>query len=92
MAVVAVGRFDFDAGRGVLGNTVLREALEGREHVGAGFDGVGWADDVGIGVADIGIGVWVIKSGLVWVDGPCCDMDLGECYISIKWSYIRYYS
>lgn len=78
VAVVAVWCFDFDVRRCVLGDTLLREALEGREHVGAGFDGVGWADDVGIGVADVGVGVWIVESGLVGVDGPCCDVDLGE--------------
>lgn len=81
MAVVAVGCFDFDAGRCVLGNTLLGQALEWRKHVGASFNGIGWADDVRIGIADIGVGVGIIKSGLVWVDGPCCDMDLAECYI-----------
>ena len=81
MAVVAVGCFDFDAGWCVLGNTLLRQALEWRKHVGASFNGIGWADDVRIGVADVGVGVWIIESGLVWVYGPCCDMDLAEFYI-----------
>lgn len=81
MAVVAVGCFDFDAGRCVLGNTLLGQALEWRQHVSASFNGVCWADDVRVGVADVGVGVGIIQSGLVWVDGPCCDMDLVECCI-----------
>ena len=78
MPVVALRCLDFDARRCVLGNAVLRQALEGREHVGASFDGIGWADDVGIGVADVSVRVRIVESGFVWVDGPCCDVDLGD--------------
>ena len=52
------------------------QTLELRKHAGASFNGIGWADDVRIGVADIGVGVRVVESGLVWVDGPCCNVDL----------------
>ena len=59
VAVVDVGRFDggvFGGGR-VGEDAGWREALEGREDVGAGFDRVGGGYDVGIGVGRIGVRV-----------------------------------
>ena len=80
MAVVDLGALGvLDFRWGVLPDTLHGESLEGRENVGTCFDGVCWAYDVGIGVADVGVGVGVLERGLVGVDWPGCDVDLGRC-------------
>ena len=59
MAVVDVGGFDGGVfGRGSVGKNAFEgETLEGCEDVGAGFYGVGWGDDIGVWVRDVGVGV-----------------------------------
>ena len=81
VAVVYLRAFRvFDLRWRVLAHAFDGETLEGGEHVGAGFDGVGWADDVRVWVADVGVRVWVLEGGLVRVDGPGGDVDLGRYY------------
>lgn len=81
MSVVRLRCLDFDAWGGILGDTLLGQALEWREYVGASFDGISWTDYVRIGVADISIGIWIVESGFVRVDRPCCNVDLGKDHI-----------
>ena len=77
MPVVSLWCLDIDTGRRILRNALLRDALEGRKYVSAGFDGVGRAHDIRVWIADVRVRVRIVESGFVGVDGPRGDVDLG---------------
>ena len=60
MPVVSLRCLDINTRRRVLCNALLRDALEGRKDVRAGFDGVGRAHDVRVWIADVRVRVRIV--------------------------------
>lgn len=57
-------------------NTGGRDCLERCERERTSLNGVCRSDDVGVGVADVGVRVGVLEGGGVRVQRPCGDVDL----------------
>ena len=77
MPVISLWCLDIDTRGRVLCNALLRNALEGRKDVCAGFDGVGWAHDIRVWIADVRERVRIVEGGFVGVDGPRSNVNLG---------------
>lgn len=64
------------AWRSLESNTCRRDGLEGCESERASLDGVSRSDDIGVGIADIGVRVRILECGGVRVQRPCGNVDL----------------
>ena len=66
----------FLARRGLQIDSFLGDHLEGSKGERTGFDSVGWSNDIGIGVGDVGVRVGVLEGCGVRIKRPAGDVDL----------------